>query len=511
MSKIEQDSFSSVLSVNPYKKSYYSGVASFVSESTSPSFSKEQFAISYLNTNGFITSLIAISKNIPDEDLFDAINSKVYDDLGLDQAVEYSLQYVESFNNLDEDNRYFHVFIVDPLSLTQVFENTIENIKYLDVIIPAPLLIKSLYTKDLISYTGTHCFIYFQENDAFVTIYGDGEFIYTKSIKYSFIDMHDRFCELYGERIDYDKFLNFFTTHNLKDTQSDYKIFFIKLYKELFANVNDILTYAKRAFDIEKFDQIYIGSQVDTKTKLYEMLEVELNIKTVEFEFDYGFEGTGEFVDQLHSLMHLYTTLPSDEKYIANFSPYHRPPKFTQRESGKLILVMAASFILAFAYPVTYWGLTYAQDLQKELLQKNYKDLHIQRTTREATIKNRQADKTKSIKLLAREKEEYINKKNTLIKIHDVKVNYPMKAKLLAMFTKDFNTYGVHLQSATYSQDSISKQLHFSLIATKDKKITKLLEHLTKIYDGKFKFSLELISYDYEEKRYLSELKVVIL
>jgi hypothetical protein len=506
-----QQSFTSVLSVNPYKETYFSGISSFISKTTSPEYSKEQFVISYLNTKDFINAQIEISKNIPDEDLYDAINSKAYDELALDQAIEYKIQYIETFNVLDEENRHFHVFIVDPLDITNTFIHPVEKIKYIDVITPAPLLIKSIYAKEIIESNGVHCFIYIQENDAFITIYEEKEFVYTKSIKFSLLDMHERFCELYGERVDYDDFLNFFSKENLRDSNSDYKQFFIRLYKELFANINDILTYAKRAFEIEKFEHVYIGAQVQTVTKLHEMLEVELNIKSSEFDFDYGFETNEQYVDQLHILMHLYTTLPKDEKYECNFTLYKRPPKFIKRESGKLIILTFASFALAFAYPITYWILTYAQELQEDLLKQEYKEVHISKITREATIKNRIADKEKAITLLEEEKKDFIEKKNTLIKIHEVKVDYPMKAKLLATFTKDLNRFHVNVQSLNYAQPKDNKILSLNLVANKDRSITKLVEYLTATYEGKFTFDLKEITFDPETNKYFSELKVKIL
>jgi len=510
MSKSDQHSFSSVLSVNPYKETYVNGVSSFLSNADSPEFSKDQFAISYLNTKEFINAQIEISKNIPDEDLYDAINSKAYDELALDNAVEYQIQYIETFNNLDEENRHFHVFIVDPLEITQTFVNVIENIKYIDVTIPAPLLLKSIYSKEIIDSSAIHCFVYFQENDAFVTIYGNKEFIYTKSIKYSLIEMHERFCELYGERIDYNSFIDFYSTVSLKETDSEYKEYFIKLYKELFANINDILTYAKRAFEIEKFEHVYIGSQLQTVTKLDEMLEVELNIKASEFDFDYGYENTN-YTDQLHALMQIYTTISQDERYECNFSVNHRPPAFAKRESGKIIMLAAASFVLAFIYPVTYWVLSYAQGLQQDILQQDYKEIHNIKITRESTIKNKQADKSKSIALLNIEKDEYMNKKNTLIKIHDVKINYPMKAKLLASLTKDLNKFGVKMESLSYQETNSSKTFDLDLVSSKDRKITKLVQYLTKTHEKEFNFKLKDISYDDESKVYFSQLKVDIL
>ena len=513
MSISSQHSFSSVLSVNPYKDTYFNSVSSFITESKKPEFSKDQFVISYLNTKEFITAHIDISKNIPQEDLYDAITNKAYDELALDQAVEYQIQYIETFNNLDADNRHFHVFIVDPLDLHTTFEKVVEQVKYIDVIIPAPLLIKSLYSKGILESNSVHCFIYLQEHDAYLTIYGNKEFIYTKSIKYSFIDMHERFCELYGERITYDDFIEFFTEVNLKESDSQYKEYFIRLYKELIANVNDILTYAKRAFEIDKFEHVYIGAQVETRTKLHEIFEAELNIYASEFDFDYGFETSSDaFLDQMHALMQLHAIVPKTEKYECNFTVYKRPPKFIRRESGKLLILTAAAFTLAFAYPITYWILTYAQELQEDLLKQEYKEIHNTKITREATIKSRLVDKEKSLILLSQEKQEYNDKKKTLIKIHEVKVDYPMKAKLIATFTKDINRFKVNVQSISYTEDDkTGKIFTLNLVSSKDRKITKLVEYLTKMYQNEYDFNLEEINFDDKLKVYQSELKVILL
>jgi hypothetical protein len=511
MSTQSQHSFSSVISVNPYKDTYLSGISSFLSERTSPEYAKDQFVISYLNTQGFINSQIEISKNIPDEDLEDTITNKAYDELALDHALEYKVQFIETFNHLDGDNRHFQIFIVDPLTVSETFHMVVDKIKYVDLIIPAPLLIKSLYSKDIIQSDDTHAFIYFQENDAFITIYDQKEFLYTKSIKYSLLQMHERFCELYGEQVPYDDFINFLSKENLRETDSVYKQYIIKLYKELFANISDILTYVKRAFELEKINHIYIGSQVPIESKLYEMAEVELHIKSSDFDFDYGFESKDLYIDQLHALMHIYTTVAQDEKYESNFTLYHRPPNFTKRESGKLIMVAAASFALAFAYPIGYWIASYGLTLQIDLLQQDYDEVHVVRVARESMINTKEKEKENVLALLEKEEQAYIDKKNTLIKIHDVKVNYPMKAKIIANLTKELNKFDVKLQRVLYDEDSEIKNFKFRLVSTSDKKITQLIEHFTKSHLGEFRFSLEQILYQEKEKKYFSEVKVVVL
>jgi hypothetical protein len=512
MSTSSSHLFSSVLSVNPYKESYCSGVSSFLTQTEKPSYAKDQFVISYINGRDFITAQIEISKNIPQEDLHDAITSKAYDELALDQAIEYTIHFIETFDILDEDNRHFHVFIVDPGDLKERFSSVVEKVKYIDVIIPAPLLLKTLYTKELIENNGVHCFIYIQEHDTSLTIYRNQDFVYTKSLKFSLLDMHERFCDLYGERVPYDEFLHFYQNANLKTTESEYKKYFIKLYKELISNVNDILTYAKRAFEIETFEHIYVGSQEETQTQIYELLEVELNIHASEFNFDYGFEtAEGSYIDQMHSLMQVYTLLPADEKYECNFTIYKRPPKFIKRESGKLIILVLATFALAFAYPITYWVLTYAQALQEDLLREEFKEVHSLKITREAMIRSRQADKEKALKLLEIEEKEFHDKKNTLMKIHEVKVDYPMKAKLLALFTKDLNKFNVHVTETVYSEEDGKKTLSLMLVAPKDRQITKLIEYITDVHEGKYRFDLKEIMFDEKHETYLAELKVTLL
>lgn len=510
MNTIKNLSFSSVLSVNPYNNSYVINRSGFLNDNKSPQYDKNQFAISYLNTKGYINSHMEISKNIPDEDLYDAINVKIYDELALDQAIEYQIQYIETFNTHDNENRHFHIFIADPSAISEIYQDVVDKVKYLDVIIPSPLLIKSLYTKELIQESGVHCFIYFEEEDSFITIYNEQEFVYTKSLKFSLLEMHEKFCEIYGERVEYSDFIKIFFQDNLKNDENNYKNYILKLYKELFININEILTYAKRAFDIEKIEHIYIGSQVASSSVLDEIAEVELSIKTSGFDFDYGFENSAQ-VDTIHTLMQLYTTIEEHERYECNFTTFHRPPSFTQRESGKLILLTAASFIIAFAYPATYWALTYIKELQYSSLETEYAKVHKTRVERETIIKNKEVDKAKFLALLAQEKEDYTDKKNTLIKIHDVKVNYPMKAKLLDTLTKDLNSYNVKVSSLSYDEKDKSKKFTLNLVSTEDKIITQLLEYLTKKHEREFDFSLEKISFDKDSKHYLSELKVKIL
>ena len=511
MSKQTEHSFSSVLSINPYTQEFYTAVSNFLARTDEPQYTKDQYAISFLNTRGFIHTQLSISKNIPQESIEDAIYNKAYDELALDQAVEYKIQIIEDLNILDEENRVFHVFIADPTEIQEIFDDVLQRVKYIDAILPSPLLLKSLYTKEIIESEGTDCFVYLQENDAFLTIYNQREFLYTKSLKFSIKEMHERFCEIFGERIEYEDFKQFLSSVNLKYSDSEQSKSLIKLYKELFATINDVLTYAKRAHELDKIDSIFIGSSIYLESKLDEILESELAIKSHVFEFDYGFQTNDDYIDQMHALMYLYTTIAEEEKYPANFTLFPRPPKFFQRESGKILAVTAASFVLAFIYPVTYWILTYAQGVQLDLLKDKYNEIHNLRVTREATIKNKQADLLKVKTLLEDEKKEFLAKKETLKKIKQVKNDYIMKSKELAKFTKDLNRFRVKVTDIAYVENNSTRTFVFDLVSSRSTKITKLLKHITKVHENDYKFDLEKIKFDDDTKLYFSTLKATKL
>jgi hypothetical protein len=510
MDKSKKQTFSSVLSINPYNDTYYTGVSNRLTPEESPAYDKEQFAVSFLNTKSFITTTVDISKNMPEEDVYDALENKVYEELALDMAVEYQIQFIES-PQTDENNRFYHVFVVDPLTMEEEFSASVEKVKYIDQIVPVPLLLKSLYQREIIDEGGVHAFLYFQENDAFFTLYQDQEFIYTKSLKFSFKQMHERFCELLGEQVDLKMFVQLLAEEGLSASNTEYQKHLIKLFGEIFLHINDVLTYAKRAFDIEKIDNVYIGSQIGAISGLDEYSQTYLGLTSKPFDFDYGFETEAWYVDQVHALMHLYAQLTAAERYECNFTVYHRPPPFLKRKSGQLITTVAASVVIALAYPVTYWSMAYAEGVHTQILTKEYNEVHSIKVTREATIKLKLAEKDRVQKLLDAEKAEFDGRKETLAKIRDVKVNYPMKAKALTAFTKDFNKYGVNLEKIAYAEnEKDGKVFTFSLTANQDKRITALLEYLTKAKTKEYRFILKKITYNGKTARYNSELKAVL-
>jgi hypothetical protein len=197
--------------------------------------------------------------------------------------------------------------------------------------------------------------------------------------------MYDAFCEFLGEKIEKQEFYEALLSGALSDVTHEYYSSASHIFSELLAHINDVLTYVKRAFNIDKIDKIFVGSTIGKIKGFSEFSNNYLGYLALEFDFDYGFENR-EYVDQVHSLMHLFMQIPLNLRYECSFSTYDRPPIFIKRKSGQLITISAISLIASLAYPVTYWSMSYIKDMEAVKLNEEYKVLHNERTVREKTI-----------------------------------------------------------------------------------------------------------------------------
>lgn len=506
----QKQALSTVLSVNPYTQEYYSGTSTAIEMIKKPKFQKTQYVLSFLKTKAFLSTRIEISKNIDEEDISDVIENKTYEELGLDIATEYIISSYELEYEQDETNRVFHVFVVDPEELNTTFSPIREQVKYIDQIYPLPLLIRSLYKKEIIRDSGVDCFIYFSQDDAFLTLYQEGEFIYTKELKFTLPEIHEHFCEIYGERVEYSNFMKLFLEEGLRTTNEENKTFLIKLFNELFTQINDVINFAKRAFELEEVNTLYIGTSQGVIFGMDEFAQTTLGIETKNFDFEYGFETNEFYVDQIQQLLHLTAQLSSEERYSTNFTRFERPPPFIQRESGRLILLAASAIVITSLYPLYNLGFTFYANMKNDSLQKEQIKTHKEKILREQQVMLQIQKRDELNKKIESALKMQGKQKNVLTQIHRQKVQYPMKGKIIADLTKDLNKYHVNLSAIKFNDDEKSNQQTFTLemISFTEKRMTTMIEKLTHADIKHYKISLESITYDEDSSMYTSSLKV---
>ena len=468
------------------------------------SYNTSNFITSYISNKDLISTMVNISRSIPNEDIADILDIKAYEELGLDQATNYVVSSTEVENSGEE--REFHIFVAQPEALDELYLPIKQETKYIDLILPAPLLYKALYRKEILKDNGTHCFIYFTRQDAFVTFYRHGELLYSKSIDFSLEQIYDKYCELVGEKVNEKDFFTVLESEGLKTAKSDYQQNFMKIFSEVFITINDIIIYAKRAFQLETIDHLFIGSVQGPIIGLDEYSQNYLGLQSADLNFNYNVKNDEWYTDQLQYLM-LLTSFDymEDEDAVVNLTMFPRPPSFMNRASGQFIIATFAAISVGLAYPLVYLVGSYVNDAKIYALTLENNKL----TVESAKYKQILGAKKKEISVLDDKIEGlgkiYAGKTKTLTAIYNKKVNYRLKSGTFYAIANDLSKFDVHVNSI-YTMDDT---LWLSLVSSDDRKLTELIKHISDTrFDDINQIDIELIQKDPESSYYKGLLKV---
>jgi archaellum component FlaC len=467
-------------------------------------YNTSNYITSYLNNKDIISTTVDISRSIPEEDIADIIDIKAYEDLGLDQANTYIISSIE-VESAGEERRY-HVFVAEPESLDELYLPIKEQTKYIDLIVPAPLLYKSLYTREILQDTHTHCFVYFTRNDAFVTIYENGQYLYSKSIEFSLEQIYDKYCEAIGEKVDEKEFYTILESEGLKTTNNDYQQNFMKIFAEVFITINDIIIYVKRAFNLDTIDQMFIGSEKGPIIGLDDYSQNYLGLHSSDFNFNYNVTNDEWYTDQLQYLM-LLSALDymEDDTSLVNLTMYPRPPSFVNRASGQFIISTFAAISLSLAYPLVYLVGSYVNDAKIYALTIENNKL----TAESNKYKKILSEKKSQIKVLDEKikilSDKYDGKAKTLTSIYDKKVNYRLKSGTFHTIAEELDKFEVNVEMIKSDNDT----LWLALISSDDRKFTEVIKYMSDThFDEITEIDIERIQKDPASSYYKGLLKV---
>lgn len=484
--------FNSILIANPY-----TGLFSLIKNNTidpiaKPHFLATQFTSSYLSNKEMIVSNIYISRRVPDEDLHSAIEIKAEEELGINEE-EYIIDFLEVESNTEE--RLFHIFVVKADQLYTLFDSVRNNIKYIDLVLPAPLLYNVLYKQNILQSNGVHVFIYFMHNDAFITIYKNGDFAYSKALDQSLEKMLDKYYEITGQHTGQDTFLNILKHSSSQVSSTASQEALMKIFRELFLNINDVIIYAKRALKLESIDEIYIGSDIGVIDGIKEHSLSYLGKQSQDFNFKYDIGTNTQYAATQLELLLAKTSIDYIENNtsLPNLTQFHRPPSFEKRPGGKFIISIAIAIILGLTLPLFYLMSSYINNIQ--IYRYSYQSNELSGEV--DNYKKILAEKKQEINLLnAEERIEakvYNAKATTLNTIYDKKVNYRMKSQTFYDLTNDLKQYDVSVDKLQNNDNIFS----LSLVSEGDRKVTELIKHISNKYYNDIKsIDIKLIEKD---------------
>ena len=484
---MKKDQQTSIVTINPYNNEKYVCNENVIKKFTGR-FAKKNFYISFLSTKDFIVTQIDISKNISQEDLQDVLELKAYEDLDLDQTIEYKIDYFEKPGLASDKERHFLVFVTEPKIIEETFKKVHSSIPYIDQIVPAPLLFKTLYTNEILDNSNIDLFIYLQKDDAFLALYQLGTLIYSKSIKYSFEDIAERLSELTGQNVTAHDVMRDLEQEGLKISDLDKLQYYMQIFSELFMHINDVLIYAKRANNIDIIDHIYFSSEIGFIKGVEEYCQTYLTQEAYDFEFNYGCDTKEPFIEDLHYLMALSAKdILGKEISYPNFTIFPKPAPFFKRPSGELTLLVAGAILVGSIYPLYNYFLGFKYKYEASVMQEKYPKVHAQRIRLETRINQLKKELEDVKKKVSLKEQELQKSQEVLNQIYNKKVNYIMKGVTIADLSQDLVKHKLLLNNI----DNNETKFDLNVTATDDKQITRFIKHIS---DNKYE------RYDIETK-----------
>lgn len=308
--------------------------------------------ISFIPLQDLLSESIEISSSLPQKDVADMLEMRLFEELSLEPTLDYKICYTSGKDGGQphEKNRY-EVFVASYPAIEQRFAQILKDDDYIDFIFPAQSVIKSLFTGNFLRDDATYGFVHIHEGSAFVAVYIDGEYAYSKPLKTSLKGMSDRFSELLRERVEYDNFIKALLSlphRNIKESNSEA---FRVVIEEFFIAISNVLMHAKRIKSIEKYDAIFISTDKGNIADIGNIALDYFETPIKDFDFNIGIR-TEEYVDMITRLT-LFSYINQNPYFdTLNFSIFRRPPPLFKRDSGKFLIASAVGFVVAFAIPI---------------------------------------------------------------------------------------------------------------------------------------------------------------
>ncbi len=496
--------FKKIITVNPYIHQYYQYKDQQLTRLEDLEFSNSNFVISYVTNKDMIIASFDLGYDVDPEEIDDVVYMKAYDELGLDPEKEYDIHHQKA--GTEEGENLYNLFITEPETIEATNQEVLEKTKFIDLLLPAPLLFGTLYSSKTLESNEAHCFIYFTMEDAFVSIYNEGRFLYSKSLEFSLEQIYEKYCAMIGEKVDKKEFLETLESEGLKATDLSYQQNLMKLFGEIFLQINDIIIYTKRAYNISTIGKLFLGSVKSPIIGLGDYGYNYLGIPTFNLDFSFNIKNDEWYVDQLQYMMVQsgldYLEYPDR---VVNLTRTPRPPVFAKRASGQFIIATVVTSLLALAWPLFYLMLAYSNDATNLLLSKKERELSKISQKYKKILSEKQSEIKKNKKELDRLEKIFEGKAKTLVSIHDKKVNYKLKSAFLYDFAHDLTAYDVKVEKIISKGDTF-----FLYMVSKDeKKLTQYIRYISEKYFSKIdNINIERIEMDNKDTKYRGILEV---
>ncbi|MDR2033618.1 MAG: hypothetical protein LBP89_03180 [Helicobacteraceae bacterium] len=420
-----------------------------------------------------------VARDMTNEQLAENVEIKVFQDAGLNPMLEYKTSFTKRISRQDERQWTIGAIAASFGALEGATNSLLSYAPYIDSVVPTSTLPYALYNANILE-PKRDVFIYFQKDSLVISIFEGGEYVYGKSQDHGIKKLMDSYSQLSHARMEYEDFVSMLTSASASENKEQNLSALADL-REAISNalfgVKNILLYAGRIAGVTNLDRVFIGTSEGTVPGLEDLAQELLEIEGHEFVFYTPFfTKSDQYVDQMAVL-----TLLEADNIVNNLNanPFNctvksRPGSLLSRPGGKAVAWIAASLVVALAWPLYYGGLIgwfmYRDKAQMSDLQQTRDTFERLKSERAMLIGQRDTLQAQ----LQAEQTKLNDAKGLLTKVHEMRVLSQPAATGLAGLFERLTELSVRLVSIDMKGRGVAAQIR----AGRDTQITKLLERL---------------------------------
>ena len=287
---------------------------------------------SFLTPKSFFSLSKKFDKTVSREEMIIDMEKYIFSYPSIDMNKEYKIIYlfVERTNKT-----IMEALIIDNDNLNNEFKEIIDIYKYIDFISPSFLVWEEYYNLAKTDKKND-VFVYFDENEAFLSVFSDGDYLFHKSLN-KFSDL----LKITDKKAD--ELLVILNEKGLDRTKYEDEEFFLKIdkfFSEFFLKIFNQLNYSINEYEISKYERIFFYSSFkinylfEQYTNYWKLNGIEFKPLTLQTEYN-----------QFEYIITVFNSKNYSNEDI-NFSIFKKPPLFIKTPLGKFISFIFLIFVL---------------------------------------------------------------------------------------------------------------------------------------------------------------------
>ena len=300
----------------------------------------------FVKQKGIVTSFITpkvffsltkkFDKTLFKEDMIIEMEKYIFSYPNIDVNKEYKIVYLF----IERENKtILEALIAENDDLVNKFKKILNVYKYIDFISPSFLAWEEYYNLTKTPQKND-VFIYFDENEAYLSVFSEGKYLFHKSLN-KFSDL----SKITGKKTD--DLIKILSEKGLDRSKYDDEELFLKIdkfFSEFFLKIFNQLNYSVNEYEIAKYERIFFYSPF----KINYLFEQYMNY----WELN-GIEFKPTFLQTEYNHLEYLITVFNAKNYSneeIDFSIFKRPPLLITTPAGKFISFTVIVFLLFVSF-----------------------------------------------------------------------------------------------------------------------------------------------------------------